>query len=246
MADIVCLFIEKKCWPTSRFFEKKMFSNTLQKTWIRWHWLWLGVPWKSSWLRSGTWQGGLHPPHTGNLKSLCRFFSLFFEQLKEHAPNEPLPSGGRFWRVWRSGQSRFWSVLWWFFGFAWRLMFSVPGEFGDCFHKLFPSNDPTEKSQVGLGQANVGPTRWRTACWWADLQTYCETMKKSTQWLEILCKHHAKLEFNVEKNRDCLCCIFAVLLLFEWVKNIFNHPVYDTKMNGFKLHLKLSKLQNFK
>ena len=101
-------------------------------------------------------------------------FSLFFEQLKEHAPNEPLPSGGRFWRVWRSGQSRFWSVLWWFFGFAWRLMFSVPGELGDCFHKLFPSNDPTEKSQVGLGQANVGPTRWRTACWWADLQTSCE------------------------------------------------------------------------
>ena len=37
-------------------------------------------------------------------------------------------------------------------------MFSVPGEFGDCFHKLFPSNGPTEKSQVGLGQANVGPT----------------------------------------------------------------------------------------
>ena len=53
-----------------------------------------------------------------------------------------------------------------------------------------------------------------------------KTMKKSTQWLEILCKHHAKLEFNVEKNRDCLCCIFAVLLLFEWVKNIFNHPVH--------------------
>ena len=52
-------------------------------------------------------------------------------------------------------------------------------------------------------------------------------MKKSTQWLEILCKHHAKLEFNVEKNRDCLCCIFAVLLLFEWVKNIFNHPVHS-------------------
>ena len=36
-----------------------------------------------------------------------------------------------------------------------------------------------------------------------------KTMKKSTQWLEILCKHHAKLEFNVEKKTAIVYVVFS-------------------------------------